>query len=262
MIFKYNKIMSAVIIGCVSTILVCGAPAEAAVEVHDTQNIAENAKTAASTASTAINLAKQLVLDIQNIASMNANTLLTYLNKVKTDYSTLMDKLGVSTGVMNSNKSAGEVWNEQGMYDLPDMLKGNVGASDMAQQSIANISNLDKTYYDAVNISKQISSLSSDYEQVETALTNSANAAGIKEAQQASAQIQSAAVEAQKQANILNSVYTTMTAQKYAQENREKAEAIGEREQMNAALKKSLEKDLDKAGENGLVNVNDWVNGY
>lgn len=219
---KVMLLAGAACIGSLSAAVFTPYEGEAAVAVIDQQNLAVNKVTAENTTQSLIRLISQLELDIKNIASMDKGALALHLTGLDAEYLRLKERLASFEGGMNPSKK--EPFDEKGMR-VQDLLGGGFDTGKHWNLLGAHYKQLEKTYKDAMHLSKEIQDLSSDYSKIEKILKAAANAEGQKEVMQANAQMDSVTASSVMEGNLLLSQQNAMIAEKYQQENLEKAAA-------------------------------------
>jgi conjugal transfer/entry exclusion protein len=196
--------------------------ARAAVAVIDQANLAVNKITADNTTQSLIRLISQLELDIKNIASMNSGSLFEHLTALNGEFNRLRDMVTAFEGGMNPDKA--QPFSEKGMK-VDELLSGAFDIGERWNLLGGRYKELEKSYSDTIRLAKEIQAVNAEYSKLEKILKTSADAEGQKEAQQADTQMNSLTASAIMEGNLLMAQQNALLAEKYQQENLEKAAA-------------------------------------
>jgi hypothetical protein len=228
-------------LGLISGIIFTAASAKhtlAAVAVIDEQNIAEAIKTAINTATMLTTEQKQLALQVLNMRTVNAETLLKFLKTQEKVGRTVWNEQESMTGALNPNKSVAAFWTEE-IGSVEEVLNGNKTVYDMYQMTDKRLRALNKTNQDAARLAKTAQELNKDLsEQVTNGLISVNEAEGNMEAQQGQAAIAAANAQSMINSNMMLSGLAAAMTAKYQQEAYEKAVA----HQLDASTKDNLKK--------------------
>lgn len=216
---------------------------QAAVAVIDQANLSVNKITADNTTQSLIRLISQLELDIKNIASMDKGALLLHYTGLDDDFNRLQGKVRAFEGGLNPNKL--QPFAEKGMR-VEDLLGGTFNIGENWNLLGAQYKNLEKSYTDTIRLSQEVQKVSSDYSKLEKILKTSADAEGQKEVQQADTQMNSLTATAVMEGNLLMAQQNAMIAEKYQQENLEKAAAKAATDASIQAVRETVERAIVK----------------
>lgn len=198
-------------------------PASAAVLVYDAKNVAEAIKTAITTADILTNEQKQLALQIINMTQMNGNALGQFLQGMQKEQRYPMDEKDGQIGVL-STKTTPQAFLDDCFPDLDMVLNGQMTAMDAYEASKKSLKALQQTNTDALRMAKATQNLADDVSaSTMEALTNSQNAKGNLEAQQANTQVQAAGVMALVHGNNLLANIGSAQALQYQKELQDEA---------------------------------------
>lgn len=230
--------------------------ADAAILVHDENNILQNAKTAIHTATTAANTARQVALAVQNLASMSAEGLVAHYLGVSEELGELIAVADEYKGLLNSAQTTEEVW-RRSFQDVDDLLDGGTSVLKYHEDRQTNLRALEQTYQDSYRAARTIGNIERRTRELEEAISRSVGAIGTKEAVQANSQISAIQAAEAIKTNEAIAQLTTVTAARYAKENQEEAAAIA----INQASADELHRHvLD--GKNAETAVPAWQQMY
>lgn len=199
--------------------------ADAALLVHDENNILQNTKTAIHTATTAANTARQVALEIKNLASMSAEGLVAHYLGISEDLEKIVEIAREYKGLLNQAETAKDSW-KQSFEDIDDLLDGKTSALKYHTARQDSLRALERTYKDSVIAARAVGDVQKRAKALEEAVLRSSEAIGIKEAVQADSQISALQAAETVKTNEALSQLAAITAARYAKENQEEASAI------------------------------------
>jgi conjugal transfer/entry exclusion protein len=219
--FRRILLAGAACIGSFSATIFTPYPTQAAVAVIDQANLAVNKITADNTTQSLIRLISQLELDMKNIAGMNNAALVLHYTGLDNEFEKLQAEVMAFEGSMNS-----EIQPFLGKgKKVEDLFNGAFNIGENWNLLGGPYKDLEKSYKDTVKLAKEIQKANADYEKLKKILETSAKAEGQKEAQQADTQMNSLTAAAVMEGNLLIAQQNAIMAEKYQQENLEKAAA-------------------------------------
>lgn len=216
---------------------------EAAVAVIDQANLSVNKVTAENSTQSLIRLISQLELDIRNIASMDKGALIMHYTGLSDEFGEIREQIAAFEGSMNPSKS--QPFDEKGMR-VQDVLGGAFDVSGHWNILGGQYKALEHTYTDTIRLSKKTQELNDDYSKLERILKTAADAPGQKEVMQANTQVDSMTTAGVMEGNQLLAQQNAMMAEKYQQENMEKAAAKAAMDASVQATHETVEKAVVK----------------
>ncbi|WP_278847828.1 hypothetical protein [Megamonas hypermegale] len=237
-------------------------PAEAAIYVTDTQNIAQNTQTAINTAANAVNTANQVALSVRNLTSMDSKALLAHYLGLDKQYQKLMNYLDEQVGALDKTTSTDTVLSEMGSNGTLYNTKMNADDYKNAVKKLYHIE--DDTYASALKVAKQQQQIEDGIESLENALKKLNTAQGQKEAQQAQGQIASQGVIEQNKMNTALTTLVGIISTKNLSEIAQKQAQMKKNEETIADMKTNAENVINEVNDNAEHNWNsyqDIING-
>lgn len=240
---KKSTLIAMACIGSLSAALLTPQFSEAAVAVIDQANLSVNKVTAENSTQSLIRLISQLELDIKNIASMDKGALVLHYTGLGDEFKKIKEQIAAFEGGMNPNKS--QPFDEKGMR-VQDLLGGAFDIAGQWNLKGAHYKQLERTYVDTIRLSKKMQEVSGDYDKLERILQSSADAEGQKEVLQANTQVDSVTAAGVMEGNQLIAQQNAMMAEKYQQENLEKAAAKAAMDASVQATRETVAKAIVK----------------
>lgn len=254
--WKKGVVVSGLFMGCIGAfigMLPSERPAEAMVLVHDEENIAEAIKTAINTASMLTNEQKQLALQILDMSSMSESKLTAYIEKQTAQGTQILTENGGKIGALKPTSSSTEFWNEN-FTNLESVLNGTMSVSDARNAAQKSLKALESTNQDALHNAKTTQTASNTLaDSVTTAVTNSANASGTKEAVQANTQVVAASAMGTAYGNNLLSELLATQVTKYQKENQDEAIGMSINQQTADKLQVAVNNQVDHSKDSNAT---------
>lgn len=202
----------------------------AAVAVFDEENIAQAIKTAINTANILSQEEKQLALAIINSKSLNAGMLQRYIEQKRKTSNELNEvfneKVGVNESILSGKTSLADYW-EVEIGDVSSLMDEELTMADLYYRHEKNRMAAETMNKGTINTSKKVLGINNEIsEALDTALENSANAEGQKEAIQANTQTTAASASAVMAGNTILATIAAQQAHQAAVENAEKAAEV------------------------------------
>ncbi|MDR1702576.1 MAG: hypothetical protein LBR56_07355 [Sporomusaceae bacterium] len=235
--------VGAACIGSLTAAVVTPHSTQAAVAVIDQANLAVNKITADNTTQSLIRLISQLEIDLKNIAGMDSGKLATHYAELDSEFKKLQEEVIAFEGSMNLDKP--QPFSEKGKR-VEDLLSGLFDSGENWNILGSRYKDLEKSYADTIRLAKKIQNVNADYEKLQKILQISAGATGQKEAQQADTQMNSLTAAAVMEGNLLMAQQNALLAEKYQQENLEKAAAKAATDASIQAVRQRVEKAVVK----------------
>lgn len=221
-IVRTSAVLCMACIGSMGAMLYTPLFSEAAVAVIDQANLSVNKVTAENTTQSLLRLISQLEVDLKNIASLDKGALVLHYTGLNDEFKKVREQILSFEGGMNPTNS--QPFDEKGMR-VQDILGGSFDTGSHWQLLGAHYQQLERTYADTIRLAKKMQEISGDYSKLEKILKTSADAEGQKEVLQANTQVNSMTAAGVMEGNQLLAQQNAMMAEKYQQENLEKAAA-------------------------------------
>lgn len=224
---------------------------EAAVAVHDMENIKQAIKIATDTLNILTNEEAQLALDILNSTSLDPQRIVSIIQKHSNAQKSILAgdanvdpqvlaRAGKNPGILNRNTTTDVILNNIGT--IQDVFDGNVDIHDVTKLVQNNIHYLDSSYKDAAKSAENVRTSDSQLNaSVQEALKASNEAKGHMQVEQANASINAAQVQSIQNGNEILANMLAIQAQQAYTQNFERAAAIQQEQEAASNMKKYVE---------------------
>lgn len=201
-------------------------PANAAILVHDENNILQNAKTSVNTATTAVNTATQVALQIQMLTGMNSKGLLDHYVAISDELARMTTIVDSYEGMLAPAKNIEDYW-RLSFKSIDDLWSETSSVNRHYGDSQRTLKALEKTFQDGMTTTKrEIKDMEKRGKELQAAMTRSGNAVGTKEAIQAGTQIDALHAAEAMNANHQLTQLIAITSSKYQKEIQDEAAAM------------------------------------
>ena len=240
---KKGAIVLGILMGCAGVfggMVLKNHSSEAAVAVWDEKNIAEAIKTVLNTTNILTEEQKKIALELLNMKSLDVGRLQSILNGQMNREEQIWNEQGAYSGVLAAKKSIPNEWNEAfGTIDL--ILDGDVTPQDLGKITSSGIRIIDRTNKDAATAAaNQQERAKENAKEVQQLLTDSQNAEGEMQVQQAGNALIAKGINATQDGNELLRQQLVLQATENQKRNAERAvvenQAAAEISGMNSFL--------------------------